>query len=168
MTAAFDSLQAFLPDTLRIESHGTLTAGINGSIKMSQANLYNFSKADLRGYIKGDTIVLRSPADTVDLSIAGLDITLGPESRVSRRDSTKTFRLIGITGKLAKADISYKDVLTAQGEELLISAKNSASSDTTRINPLSGTFKAKSLSIKDSEASRIRIRNSSTSGMVQA
>ena len=166
MTAAFDSLQAFLPDTLRIESHGTLTAGINGSIKMSQANLYNFSKADLRGYIKGDTIVLRSPADTVDLSIAGLDITLGPESRVSRRDSTKTFRLIGITGKLAKADISYKDVLTAQGEELLISAKNSASSDTTRINPLSGTFKAKSLSIKDSEASRIRIRNTSNRFML--
>lgn len=166
MKAAFDSLKAFLPDTLQVESHGTLTAGIEGSIRMSQANMYNFSKADLRGYIKGDTIVLRSKADTIDINVAGLDITLGPESRTSRRDSTKTFRLIGITGKMAKADISYRNALTAQGEEIYISARNSTSSDTTRINPLSGTFKAKALSLKDSESSRIRVRNTTNRFML--
>lgn len=157
--AVFDSIGTFLPDTLDIESHGTLTAGVDGSIRLSQANLYNFSKADLKGYINGDSIVLRSPADSIGLSVAGLGITLGPESRTSRRDSTKIFRLIGITGNIAALDLNYKNQMNLRGEELVISAKNSASADTTRINPLSGTFKAKSLSVRDSESSRIRVRN---------
>ena len=159
MSAAFDSLKVFLPDTLQIESKGRLIAGIDGTIRMSQANMYNFSKADLKGYIKGDSIVLRSPVDTIDIALAGIDITLGPESRTSRRDSTKTFRLIGVTGNMAKFDINYRNLLTAQGEEIFISAKNSASADTSRINPLSGMFKAKTLSVKDAASSRIRVKN---------
>ena len=166
MTADFDSLKAFITDTLDIESHGILTAGLNGRIRMSQANLYNFSKADLRGHIKGDSIILRSPADTIDMVIKGLDVTLGPEARKSRRDTTKVFRLIGITGTLAEADINYKNSLAAHGEELLISAKNSVTADTARISPLSGTFKAKSLSVKDAVSSSVRLRNTTNRFML--
>ena len=166
MSAVFDSLKAFLPDTLDIESHGTLTAGIDGSIRMSEADIYNFSKSDLTGFIKGDSIRLHSPADTLELTVKGLDVTLGPENITSRRDPERRIRLMGIKGKAAKADIKYKDALTIRGKDLTVSAKNSSDQDTTKVTPLSGRFTAGQLSVRDQESSTIVVRNTSNSFMV--
>lgn len=163
LKADFDSLSVFLPDSLGIESHGVLEAGLDGSIRMSQMNIYNFSKSGLTGNISGDLLTLRSPKDTIDISIEGLSVDLGPEERVSRRDSTKTRRLMAVTGKLAKADISYKDALSLKADEITVSARNSVSRDTSRIYPLGGRFEAKMLSVKDASSSSLRFDKTANS-----
>lgn len=165
--ADFDSLSVFIPDTLGIESHGALEAGIKGNIRMSQMDMYNFSRTELTGSITGDSLILRSVRDTIDANIQGLSVTLGPEERVMRRDSTRTRRLMAVTGKLAKADITYKEDLKINAEKLVVSAKNSMSSDTSRINPLRGTLEAKTLSVRDASASSVRLDNTVNSFTVR-
>ena len=155
MNIILDTLVKVLPDTLGINAEGAIKAEINGSASLSQMSLYNFSRSDIRGNIASEKITFQMPSDTIDLKIKGFDVTLAPEEMVSRRDSTRTRRLMGVTAKVQNIYLTYGDALSVQGKKLSVSAKNSVSesqSDTTRINPLSGRFKADLLILKDSES----------------
>ena len=156
-----DSLVRFVPDTSGIAAKGTLHAEINGSAKLSQLDIYKFSQASLVGKLKGDSILFSSPADTIDIRIDGADFRLGPETRISRRDSTKSFKLIGISGNLAKADINYKEQFIFNTKNLSLSAKNSADDinepDTARITPFRGSVKADMLTVKDGAGASINL-----------
>ena len=169
LNACLDTLVTILPDTLGIMATGELAAYIRGNALLSQLNMYNFSRADIVGNISGDTLIIQMPADTIDVNINGLDITLSPEDRVSRRDTTQKFRLIGVTATLDNADITYGSSLNANAKNLLISAKNSVSEeggDTSRINPLSGRFKADRLIVKDASSTSISLRETNNSFMM--
>lgn len=168
--ACLDTIVTMLPDTLGILATGELDANVHGNALLSQLNMYNFSRADITGNISGDKLVIQMPADTIDVNIKGLDITLAPEERTSRRDTTRKFRLIGVTATLDKADIAYGSALNVDAKNLLLSAKNSvsedASGDTSRINPLSGRFKADRLVVKDASSTSIRLKETNNSFMM--
>ena len=168
LTADIDSLVRFLPDTLCIEASGGLSAKIQGSAYLSQLDIYNFSKSSMTGEVLGDSILVRMQKDTIDATVQGLRITLGPEEKESRRDSTKSFRLMGISGELAKADISYKNAIQLKADDFKISAKNIVDeadrTDTTRkIHPFSGRVSAGRLSFRDSEGTSIMLDESNNS-----
>ena len=107
------------------------------------------------------------PKDTINASIDSLRIILGPEEVTFGKNEKKVIHLMGITGTIAKADISYKDALKLHTEGFLISAKNSMDSeiemDSLRIHPFSGKVSAQKLSLTDSEGTSIRLNNSSNS-----
>ena len=158
--ASLDSLRHFLPDTLNITAEGNITAEINGSMKMSQLDIYEFSNAAIEGNIKGSGFILQMPDDTIDVKMDGLDIVLKPEDIISRRDPQKKFHLMGVTGKLASADISYKDVIKFKGEDIEIGARNSADTDKndpSNINFVGGNFNAGLLQLSDSEGTSIKL-----------
>ncbi|MBQ8420655.1 MAG: hypothetical protein IJX11_00120 [Bacteroidales bacterium] len=163
LTAALDSLAAYIPDSLGYQASGQIEAELKGGIKLSQIDIYNFSKADLQGRILGDSILVCSVRDTLDMRIDGIDITLGPESRTSRRDSTKTRRLMAVTGEIAKADMSYKESLKLHADALTLYAMNSVTDDTTRINPLGGRIGAKELSLTDAAGASVKLDNTTNS-----
>ena len=167
ISASADSLKTFLPEGAGIEASGNLHADMKGSIRMSQLNIYNFAQADLTGSITSNSLKIKSPADTIDVSLGSLNIKIGPETKTSTRDASKTFRLLAINGGLSRLDISLKDALTAQGEDLTFSAKNSVNAfsetDTTRIHPLGGHIKAKTLTIEDAEGMSITLDNTTNS-----
>lgn len=163
LTAALDSLVTFLPDSLGYMAHGRLAAELKGAIKLSQMDMYNFSKADLQGKVTGDSILVNSVKDTVDMRIDGIDITLGPESRTSRKDSTKTRRLMAVTGEIGKADITYKESLKLHADALRLSAMNSVMDDTTQINPLGGRIEAKEVSVTDASGASVKLDNTANS-----
>ncbi len=171
LDASLDTLASILPDTLGLVASGTVAADLQGSALMSQLNMYNFSRADINGKIISDEVVVRKPDDSIDVNIKGLDMTLAPEERTSRRDSTRKFRLIGITAVVANADIVYGNAFSVKAQDLSVSAKNSVSpgaeSDTTaRINPLSGRLIAKRFIIKDAESTSLNLRNTNNSFML--
>ena len=171
LDASLDTLATFLPDTLGITAQGSLAARLQGNALLSHLSIYNFSKADITGNVSGESLVIQMPSDTINVNVKGLDITLAPEDRVSRRDSTRKFRLIGVTATLDKADISYGNALDIKADNLLLSAKNSVSEDQTedqtgRINPLSGRFKADRLSIRDAESTSLSLRETNNSFML--
>ena len=158
--ASLDSLRKFLPDTLNLVATGEITAGLCGSIKMSQFDIYEFSNAKLEGNIKGNGFVLQMPDDTIDVKMDGLDIVLKPEDITSKRDPQKSFHLMGITGKLASADISYKESFSFKGGNIEIGARNSADTDKNdpdNINYLGGHLNAELLQISDSEGTSIKL-----------
>lgn len=163
LKAAVDSLVTFLPDTKGMTAEGTLSADLKGRMKMSQADIYNFAQADLNGSIVSERIHFNSPADSIDIVLDTLNIKIAPETITSRRDSSRSFKIMGITGLLANASFELQDALSFSGRGLEISAMNSIDAlldqDTTRIHPLSGKFQARSLSLKDSEGTNIMLRS---------
>ena len=164
LSAALDTVVRFLPDTLGIEATGVVEASVLGQARLSQLNIYNFSKSSLTGKVTGDSLTVRMPADTINATVEGLHIFLGPENKTSRRDSTKAIKLMGISGEIASADISYKDMLTLKTSDFKISAKNVMSSDTTvKTHPFSGRMSAGKLMLRDSEGAVIRLSESSNS-----
>ena len=165
--ATLDSLTALIPDSLAVEAKGTMKAQIKGNAKLSQLNIYNFSNADLSGELSADSLIVNMPKDTINASIDSLKVILGPEEKAIGKETKKVIHLMGITGTIAKADISYKDAIKMQAEDFLISAKNSMDTeitvDTLRLHPFTGKIAAKKLSLRDSKGTSIRLNNSNNS-----
>ena len=170
--ASLDSLVSVLPDTLGIIAKGDISGRIHGNALLSQLSIYNFSYANIVGDINSDQIVVQMPSDSIDVDIKGLDIFVGPEERVSRRDSTRSFRLAGATMKIKQGKILYGSALSATAGNLFISAKNSVNSDASTakdstLNPLSGRFNAEYLIIKDAAGAVVNLTQTNNSFMMR-
>ena len=149
-SASLDSLMRFLPDSLNITAKGSMNAEISGTAKMSDLTLYTFSNSSLTGKAASESIVVSMPDDSLHIEIQDLGLNLGPENVTSRRDSTQSFRLMGVTGHIGKIDASYKGNLALKGDGITVSAKNSSSgSDTTQAGRLGGRFSADNLTLTD-------------------
>ena len=165
LDADIDSLARFVPDSLGIEAGGRLQAKILGSAYLSQLDIYNFSRSSMTGEVLADSIFVKMQKDTICADIQGLRIALGPEEKASRRDSSQTIRLMGVSGEIALADISYKDALHLKADDFKVSAKNimddeEAADTTKKIHPFSGRVSAGRLTLKDSEGMMIRLDES--------
>lgn len=163
-TASLDSLQTFLPDTLDIHAAGRLAAEIKGKARMSHLDIYNFSRADLDGYLNLNDISIEMPSDTISVAIDSVGITLGPEVIASRRDPSRTFRLLSMNGYISSVDAEYGS-MTADGSDIRLSAKNSIpeGDDTTKVSRLGGAISAEKLMLKDSEGTSINMDQTTNS-----
>ena len=160
LRASLDSLRNFLPDTLNIVADGNMTAELDGTLRMSHLDMYEFSKADIEGTLTGTGINLQMPDDTIDMQMDGINLRLAPEHITSRRDPSRTFRLIGLTGTIASADINYKDSIVFKGKNVEFGAKNSTKEeqeDQQNISYLGGRFNAEMLQLNDAEGTSIKI-----------
>ena len=154
IVASLDSLMRFIPDSLDMTARGNIEAKISGSANLSHLSMYTFSQSELTGQAVSDSIVFSMPGDSISVSLKGIELALGPENRTSRRDSSRTFRLVGLSGKVGELAASYKEAITASGKEIKITAQNSAG-DTLSINRLGGRLSARELTVKDVSGTRI-------------
>lgn len=163
LQASLDSLESFIPDSLHMHAEGNVDAHIEGNARMSHLSLYNFSRASLDGRISFKDVHIHTPGDSICMKIDTLGISVGPEEKQSRRDPSKTFRLLAVNGLVNNADIRYKEEISLNGKNVRISARNSIpeGDDTTRISYLGGTLSADLLDMTDSEASSVRLENTS-------
>lgn len=149
-SAALDSLMRFLPDSLNITAQGSMKAEISGTADMSDLSIYTFSNSSLTGKAVSESILFSMPDDSLNIEVRDLELVLGPESVKSRRDTTQSFRLMGVTGNVGKIDASYKGNIALKGDGISLSAKNSTSgTDTTQIGRLGGRLSAKNLTLTD-------------------
>ncbi len=165
LTAAADSLLTFLPEDSGITAEGSLAVNLAGSMRLSQMDIYNFGQAEITGKASSGKLILKSPKDTVDLQIEGLELNVGPETKKSQKDGSE-FRLLAISGHIGKADISLKDALTVKASNLDIAAKNSieamASQGSKEIHPLGGHLNATELVVADGNGMSLTLDESST------
>ena len=161
---ALDSLQTFIPDSLDLTASGRLNARIKGQARMSHMNIYNFSRADLDGFLNCKDIAIEMPSDTISVAIDSIGITIGPEERASRRDPSRKFRLLALNGFVGNADATF-GTMVLDGEELKVSAKNSIpeGDDTTKVSRFAGNFSAEKINLKDSEGTSINMDQTSNS-----
>lgn len=168
ITASLDSLSRFIPDSLNMTAEGSLAAEISGKAKLSDLSLYTFSQSSLTGKLASENIIIKMPDDSLDVTIENLGIDLGPEDRISRRDSTQTLRLIGITGKIGKVAASYKGGLSLNGNGITLSAKNSAdNADTSHVQRFSGRLSAEKLAISDAAGTGLNLDETSNGIMLR-
>ena len=156
VSASLDSLMRFLPDSLDMTARGNIEAKISGSANLSHLSMYTFSQSELTGQAVSDSIIFRSPGDSLYVTVKGVELNLGPENRTSRRDTTQTFRLVGISGRIGELAASYKGSITASGKDIAVTAKNSAG-DTLSINRFGGRVSAKELAVKDASGTSIEL-----------
>lgn len=160
LRASLDSLRRFLPDSLNLVAKGNIAAELDGTIKMSELDIYKFSNSSLEGGIIGNGLIIKMPDEAIDVKMSGLDIKLKPEFVKSRRNPDETYRLMGITGKLAAADIAYQEAFSFRGEKISIGARNSANdsnSDPQNVHFLGGHVNADLLLLNDSEGNSIKL-----------
>ena len=162
--ASLDSLQTFLPGSLDLTASGRLAARIKGKARMSHLNIYNFSRADLEGFLNCNDISIDMPSDTISVAIDSIGITIGPEERASRRDPSRKFRLLALNGFVGNADATF-GTMVLDGESLRISAKNSIpeGDDTTKVSRFAGNLSAEKINLKDSEGTSINMDQTSNS-----
>lgn len=166
--ASLDTLASVLPDTLGVTATGEIVGHISGKALMSQLSIYNFSRADITGCLNSEQFIIQKTSDTLNIDIKGMEVSIGPEERVSQRDSTKVLRLAGITAKVKQGTIDSGDSFHAQTKELLLSAKNSVSADvssdpSSRVNPLSGRLNASILSLRDADGITVSLSETKNS-----
>lgn len=159
ISASLDSLMRFVPDSLDITAKGGISAKISGTAQLSHLSLYTFSKADLTGTAYSDSIVFKAPGDSIAVTVKGVELAIGPESVTSRRDTSQTFRLVGISGKVGEFLASYKESLSASGSGIAVSAKNSTVTDTLSLGRLGGRVSAKELKVADASGTSIGMDN---------
>ncbi len=159
LNAVLKDLMTFVPDSLGIDAEGSLTAALEGEAFMSQLDIYRFSEADLTGEIKGKGIKVQMPTEEIKADISSIDILLGPEDQKSRRDTTRSMRMLAVRGKVDSLNVTYGN-LKARGRGLSITAKSSAEvlKGDKNFHHLGGVFSAKSLSADDGAGSRIMLR----------
>ncbi len=72
--ARLDTLGYLLPETIKVS--GDIDAAVNGMILLSDMSPYNFSKADLEGYLRSDGIYFSDETDSISAFIGKTDIRL--------------------------------------------------------------------------------------------
>ena len=160
MNADLKSLESFLPDTSGINAAGRITAKLKGDIRPSHLNIYTFSNSGLEGNMTGSDIRITIPADTIDVNINSINVEVGPETKTSKIDPSRIFRLMAIKGDISKADIVYGK-MGATGDKVTISAMNSSEHDTTKVNRLGGKLNADKLQLKDASGTEVELRKTS-------
>ncbi|MBO5943402.1 MAG: hypothetical protein J6Q63_08960 [Bacteroidales bacterium] len=163
-TASLDSLQTFLPDTLNMNASGKFAAEIKGKARLSHLDIYNFSRADLEGYLNLNDISIEIPSDTISVAIDSVGITIGPEELTSRRDPSRKFRLLALNGYVSSVNAEY-GTMNVDGSDIRLSAKNSIpeGDDTTKVSRLGGSISAEKLMLKDSEGTSINLDQTTNS-----
>lgn len=162
MKVSLDSLRAFLPDTMNILAKGRMEARLRGKTRMSDLDIYRFSSADMEGMIISDGIEIIMPDDSIDIRLKALDMRLSPETVTSRKDPSKSFKMMKLSGTLENADFNYSKFLRFTGKKLEFTARNSsdqAAGDTTATMFLSGQLNAGLLEMADSEGATIKMEN---------
>ena len=158
-SASLDTLIRFLPDSLDITAEGSMDVQLSGQAKLSDLSIYTFSRSSLTGKATSERIAVRMPDDSLDINIEGLEIGLSPETVRSKMDTTQSFRLMGISGRIGNVEAAYKGGLALKGKGISISAKNSTSgTDTSQVSRLGGRFSADTLGFTDAAGTRISLR----------
>lgn len=153
------SLAAFLPDSSDITAEGMLSADMTGKARLSHLSMYTFSQAELKGGLTSDRLLFSSPSDTIDIDLTGFSASIGPENITSKRDTSMSFRLLGISGSMKKGSITYK-TMALNGTELKFSAKSTTDiADTTTIGRLGGRISAAGLTVTDGAGSSVGFDN---------
>ena len=167
LTADLHSLAALLPEPDAVEAAGQISAQLKGSIKSSQISIYNFAQAAIEGFVTSDSIIFESPEDSISITVKGLNIKAGPESKVSKRDPSVRFDLLAISAKIDSTDVSYRNSISFNGKSMDMALKNAVEAiserDTTKVYPLGGHINARALSLKDAEGLSVTLNDTKNS-----
>ena len=159
-----DTLSTLLKKMVGYNASGRLAAELKGGIKMSQLSPYTFADADLKGSVRSRNMMLYSEKDSIDIYIDSLDVKLGTFGNVYTRNVRQGERMMAMTGYVDSLRLRYKDEMSVMGRKLSLTAQNAAAildkNDSSAFYPFGGWFKARFLSLRGEDKSRVTIARS--------
>ena len=146
----FSDLIRFLPADSGIRASGDVDLELNGKARLSQLNLYSFSKTSLTGHLFSDNLMLAMPDSGLYAIIAKPDIRLETVNKG-----------VGLVANIDSVRFSATDTYL-QGSGLALTAANSGTilAGDGKLQPLRADLKVESLNMLSSDSMTVALRNS--------
>lgn len=158
---SLDDAAVFLPEGLEVE--GNVSAYLSGMILKSDMSMYNFSRADLEGYIDTDGISFRSMTDSLSADIGKTKIVL----EKAGKDAHLGAEILGFRGEIDNFRATVGKSLSANGKGVTLTAQNASETFSQAFgqehHPIVGTLNAERISMRGSDSLRLGIRSSRNS-----
>lgn len=119
-----DTIGRMLKPGSGLRARGNMNAGIKGKIRLSQIDPYLFSRSDVSGFIRSDSLDFSSEKDSADIYLDSLDIWFGAVGNTRDTSIAQGERMIAVVAAVDSARISYRNQLLV-GKRLSLKAQNS-------------------------------------------
>ena len=146
----FSDLLRFLPADSGIQASGDVDLELDGKARLSQLNLYNFSKTSLTGHLFSDEMMLAMPDSGLYAVIAKPDVKLETISKG-----------VGLVASIDSVRFSASDTYI-KGSGLALKAANSGTilDGSGNVQPLEADLEVESLNMLSSDSMTVALRNS--------
>lgn len=160
-TASLDTIDDFLPKGMHAE--GNLEAAISGMILVSDIDPYNFSRADLEGFIKSNGITFRNEPDSIFAFLDKTNIKIGKAGK----DAVLGADLLGLSGTIDSLKATLGTTTFIRGSSISLTAQNAAKATSKEygkeFHPIVGTIRAENIAMTGEDSLFVGIRNSKNS-----
>lgn len=156
--ASLDEFRELMPEGMT--ASGRVDGSLAGSIRMSDLDIYKFSRGDLRGYLRSGGLRFESPRDSISAILGRTDITIGKTA-----GSASAQESLAVSGKVDTLDATYGANTYIRAAGMAFTALNGISRKKAKegdeINQLVGTISADRLSLRGEDSLFVGLRRSS-------
>lgn len=157
--ASLDVVNDFLP--AGIEAKGNLDGKLSGMIFLSDMSLYNFSRADLEGYVRSKDIRINDAADSIFAVVRDADIRIGKAGEGAGINAN----LLGLKASVDSIHATIGSAMYLEGKSLSMTAQNASETISEEygkeIHPLVGRVGAEHLVVTGEDSLLVRISSTS-------
>lgn len=157
--ANLDELESFMPEGIRVS--GKLDAAVEGFIMLSDLSPYNFSRADLEGYVRSKGISIDDPSDSLHAKILDADVKI---AKFKSDDMKLGSKVLGLKGSIDSINATYGLGTYIRGSEIRFTAQNAAKAISEEfgheVHPIVGTVYARILAMSGADSLTIGLNGS--------
>ena len=155
------TIDDFLPEGFSAE--GKIDAGLSGYILLSDMSLYNFSRADLEGYLRSEGFSVTDKPDSIYAFFDKTDIKLGKAGK----DAVLGADLLGFKGTVDSLYATLGESMFFRGRGFTMTAQNSANALSKEygkeIHPIVGSIGADHITMTGDDSLYVGISGTSNS-----
>lgn len=162
--ANLDTLSSLFPAKEGTFFTGTANADLMVKSRLSNLNLYQIGKADIKGALITDKIRVAMPAQDIFAVLSGIDIKLGSASATRNETTKKKMEMLVTSSRADSIFFRYKDEMMVAAKMLHLKGYHTTeglvqNSDEKRVLPANGTLSAQSLYIRGIDSAALRMNN---------
>ena len=160
-SASLDTIDGLLPEY--IHAQGKLEAALSGLILVSDIDPYNFSRADLEGFIKSNGIKIQDEKNKIFAFLDRTEIKLGKTGK----DAELGAELLGFSGNVDSIKATYGEDTFIRGTGIYMTAQNAIGVTSkeygNEVHPIVGTIRARHIAMVGQDSLFVGINNSRNS-----
>lgn len=164
IVTSLDTIATYLPEDLGLEMEGGIEAQAKGRIRMSQIDPYKFCSANLTGFLRSDRLKVAMRADSINVDLDSVDVTLATVGNKYDRDVKTGTRMLAVVAKVGNAFVNYRNSFRLEGRDLALKAQNDAAvlrtGDTSLFHPFGGRLEIGVITLTDSDSCSVSLSKS--------